>query len=823
MVGILERKSKICRMLRSYFLTAVRNLLRNKLSASINIIGLTVAFTCCVLLFLMVHYEFSYDTFHRNRDRLYLAYSFVRAPDGDRKGQSMAYPVAPTLKAEVPGIVASTAFMEVGGAIRYKGKELDNKDVRLVDNDFFRMFSFPAIAGDGHAPLGALNSVVLSASTASAVFGNESPVGRMVSVQIDGVWRELRVSAVLADAPKNSSLQFEVLARIELGPGYPERANDWNFVDHPVFVELAPEAKLSAVQNVLRSFVKVHHLADDDFLRKQGVRKDENGDYASLRLLPFTAIHFDNQLAMDGTISKPYLYTLSLIAVILLVIACFNFVNLNVARSFTRAKEVGIRKTIGAGRRQIYLQLWAESALLFGIATAIAFVVADLVLPLFNGLFTESLRLGMLLDGRGILIVAAAAVAVSFLAGGYPAWLISRFNAVEVLKGKVSMRRNSLLRSGLITLQFVLASALISTTLVVYRQFEHLRNAPLGFEQESLISIPVKRPENARRYAQELRLRLSNQPSVLGVTTTGTNIGIGTDGGNGWGDYGFGYKDKAISARVINVGYDFLKVLGVQPLEGRDFSSDYAADTSSKESAVIFSESMARQFGEKKMAGLRFVVDSSKPRWHVVGVIPDIRYFTMHSTLPPMTLKLDTHGDMGYILVKVRTDNPRTTIELVQSAYHELEPDNTTGASYVSENVARWYAGEKRLSTIFFIAAGIAIVLSCMGLFALVSLMMEQRRKEIGVRKVLGASVGVITGLLSMNFLRLVLLGFAIATPIAWYWLHRWLDNFLYRSSLSWWIFAVSGLLTLVIALVTVGIQTLRAALANPVRSLRSE
>jgi putative ABC transport system permease protein len=641
-------------------------------------------------------------------------------------------------------------------------------------------------------------------------------------VNIGGVWRELQVSAVVADAPVNSSLQFDVLARIELSPDYAQQANNWNNGDHLVFVELAPTARLAIVQNEIRPLVKRHHLADDDFLKKQGVQRDENGDYFSLRLLPLPQLHFDDQINVGNMINKSYLYTLVLIAIIILVIACFNFINLNVARSFTRAKEVGIRKTIGAGRRQIYLQLWVESGLLFAVALIVAFLAAEGVLPLFNDLFAEKLQLGMLMDVKGVLILLSVAGVVSFLAGGYPAWLVSRFNAVEVLKGKIAMGGRSLLRNGLITFQFVLASVLISATMVIFRQFEHLRSAPLGFDQESLISIPVKRTENARRDAQELRLRLADRPQVLGVTAVGTNIGIGEDGEEGWDGEGFSYKGKSINTRLINADYDFLKVMGVPPLDGRDFSSSYIGDTSSKEIAVIFTESMAKQFGEK-MTGRSFLLDSSGPRWHVVGVIPDIHYFSVNSTAVPMTIQLNRRGNMGYLLVKVRTDNPRATMAQVQSVFHELEPDNTVNASYVTENTARWYAGEKRLSSVFFSAAGIAILLCCMGLFAMVSLVTEQRRKEIGVRKVLGASITAITGLLSISFLRLVLVGFVIATPISWYFLHRWLENFVYRSLLSWWIFPLAGVVTLLIALVTVGVQTLRAAVANPIESLRSE
>jgi putative ABC transport system permease protein len=420
--------------------------------------------------------------------------------------------------------------------------------------------------------------------------------------------------------------------------------------------------------------------------------------------------------------------------------------------------------------------------------------------------------------GLGLLVV-------SFLAGGYPAWLVARFKTVEVLKGKISVHRSSLLRNGLITLQFIVASLLICSTIVIYRQFDHLRSAPLGLDQESVISIPLKKGENAGRYIAALRAELASQPRVLDVTGSSINIGIGEDGGLSNHGIGFNYKDKVVNTCVVTVDFDYLKTLGMQPLQGRDFSPDFPLDTSSAVENVVITESVAKQFGERNVLGLSFFPgDSTQPRWNIVGVIPDVHLYSVLDNVNSITLQMRKQSaGLGYIFVRVRTDNPREAMDLVKASYKKLEPDNVVNASWLSENTRRWYESEERLSNIFFTAAGIAIVLSCLGLFAIVFLVMEQRRKEIGVRKVLGASVGQLTTLLARDFIRLVLLAFVLATPIAWFFLNRWLNDFSYRISIGWWIFPLTGVLTLLIALLTIGLQTVKAAFANPVESLRSE
>ncbi len=569
--------------------------------------------------------------------------------------------------------------------------------------------------------------------------------------------------------------------------------------------------------------IKKYHLADEGELKKRGFRKDANGDMYAFKLAPFNNLHFDQELGSGNAISKPYLYTLVLIAVIVMVIACFNFINLNVARAFTRAREVGVRKTIGAGKTQIFLQLWAESFLLCIIALVLALVAASLLLTPFNALFTEKLKLATLMQPAVVISVVFGMLLVSFLAGGYPAWMVARFKVVEVLKGKVSVNRSVYLRNGLITFQFIMASMLICGTFIIYKQFQFLRTAPMGFEQEGVISIPIKRGENSTAYLRQLRARLASNPEVVSVSGSSSNIGIGEDQSQSSSAMGFDYKDKHISTNLLTIDYDYLKTVGIKLTGGREFSPAFASDTSTAtDGNIIVTESMAKQFGVPNALGLT-MTDTSGPRWTIVGIIPDFHIQSMHDKMVPVTLMMNKQNSLGYMLVKVKTNNPVHAMETVKAAYKAIEPDNTINPSYLTENTRRWYDKEERLSTIFFSSSAIAILLSCLGLFAIVSLVMQQRRKEIGVRKVLGASITQITTLLSKDFLILVALAFVIATPIAWYFLNNWLQDFTYRINLSWWIFPVAGILTLIIALITVSIQTIKASLANPVKSLRTE
>ncbi|MEI9957059.1 MAG: FtsX-like permease family protein [Ferruginibacter sp.] len=397
---------------------------------------------------------------------------------------------------------------------------------------------------------------------------------------------------------------------------------------------------------------------------------------------------------------------------------------------------------------------------------------------------------------------------------------MGKLKTVEILKGKISLKKPGIFRNSLIVAQFVIAIALICTTIIIYQQFQHLRKAPLGYSNASIISIPIKKYEIGKEIVGKMRTLLSSQTSIVSVTGSDVNLGMGQDNSMSRTGFGFDYKGKSISTDYMTADYDILKTLGIQPKEGRDFSTAYGADTTT---AVIITESMASQLGEKNVIGISFYPDSSKPKWTVVGVIPDFHLYSMYEKASPLSIGMSNTSFFSYALIKVNTQNPTATMDIVKSAFAQVQPGEEFKGSYVNENIDRWYTNEKRLSSMFTIASIVAIILSCMGLFGMAFIIIRQRVKEIGIRKVLGASVGGITTLITKEFIKPVFIALLIATPIAWWAMNKWLQDFTYRIDVQWWIFILAGIIAVLIAILTVSFHAIKAAIANPVKSLRTE
>jgi len=804
-------------MIRNYFKTLLRNMQKHKLHTTINLVGLGVAFTCAILLLLLVYFQFSFDRFHVNGDRLYEIYQHRISSKGDEIAASMSYPVAPTLIRENIGIEKATRIKNSGHGVRYKEKDLD-LSTRLVDPDFFSMFSFPVVDGDRVNPLGSEGNVVLSEDAAKRLLGTQEAVGQSVRVNIGGVWKALVVSAVLKDAPKNSSFKFDVLARSELDPEYPLNKDRWDAEQHTVFVQLAPGATQKSVEQHLRELAKKYNIVDTAYLKNSGYLKDVNGDLLSLRLMPLAEIHYNPKLS-GNALSKPFLYILLLVAFVILVIACFNFINLNIGLAFTRTKEMGIRKCLGAGKRQVWVQVWGESFFTVFVAMLIGTIVSFAVLRFI----TKTSRIGIssapLHQPAFLAILVALLFVVSFAASSYPSFIMSRLRTVEILKGKISLKKPGVFRNALIVVQFVIACVLICATFIIYRQFEHLRNAPLGYTAESLISIPIHDAGTGKEIVNKLRTRLSSQSSIVSVTGTTVNLGVGEDGSTSKSMQGFDFNGRSVLTTWMEADYDILKTLNIKPKEGRDFTTDHVGDSN----AVLVTESMAKQLSDKDVINLQFLSDSTQPKWNVVGVIPDFHLYSMHEKAEPLTIALNQSGQLAYALVRVNTQNARATMDLVKNVYAQIEPGVEFKGSYVDENIERWYQSEAALSRMFTIAALVAIVLSCMGLFGIAFIVIKQRVKEIGGRKVLGASVGSVAVLVTKEFIKPVLVAIVIALPIAWWATNKWLQGFEYRISIQWTMFLGAAFVALFIAIATVSFQAIKAATANPVKSLRTE
>lgn len=810
-------------MLRNYLKIALRTLWKNRTHTLINIVGLSVAFGTGILLFLTASFELSYDTFHTDADRIFRLNFLESNRDGTpNRSATMAYPMATTIKAEFPEIEGVTRFFNSNSSVRRNGQTY-SKSVRLVDADFLRMFSFPLLKGNPQTALNSLSDMVISQKMAGDIFGKENPVGQSFQLRINDTWQTFTVTGVITNFPENSTLQYDALIRSENAGDYQAFKSRWDHGNHDVYVKLKAGTDPQTLQRRTQAFMDKYFAKDNEENKAQGYPKNELGFQKSLLLAPLPAIHYDTETMNGHAISKTYVYTLLLVGLFILAIACINFINLTIAQSLTRAREVGVRKSLGAQRSQLFGQIWGETILLCLIALLLGLGIAFLILPTFNQLFRSHLMLANFLKPTTLFATALGFLLITLVAGGYPSWFVTRFNVVDVLKGNGAALRGKssrpgLLRNSLIVVQFSIACLLIISTLIVHQQISYLQQKPMGLDKEQVVSIPVGTELSGNAVLKIMRDRLADQPNIVAVSGTGVNIGAGLDGSSSRQLFGFLYGKRDVTCDWLRVDTDYLKTMGIKLLQGRDFSAMFGTDTSS---AVLITQSMAKALGEKNPVG-KFIKPDEKS-FQIVGVVSDFNLYSLHQEAKPITLQMQSDTPIQYILIRVNPQNLTSAMATIKTAWKTVAPKQEFIGSFLDENTERWYKKEQRLATIFSSAAGVAILLSCMGLFAIALISIQQRTKEIGVRKVLGASVPSLVALLSKDFLKLVLIAILIASPLAWWAMNRWLQDFAYKINIDWWVFVATGVLAILIALLTVSFQSVKAALMNPVKSLRSE
>lgn len=803
-------------MFSNYIKIAWRNLWKHKTFAVIVVFGMAIAFAAALLLSLTAYHELSYDQFHTNKKQLYQFY-FDEQKDG--ASSSMAIPLAPALKAEYPDDVKYiTRFGGTAiGLVRYKDKEMD-LNVRSVDPDFLRMFTFPITTGDDKVPLNDLNDIMITEHCAQVLFDKEDPVGKTIEMKAGGdTWESFTVTAVAKDFPNNSSLTFDILTRFEHFPAYKELQNVWDSENHEVFVQLQDKVTQAAFEKRLFPFIHKHYADKLSSMKRDGAQPDKEGQILRLRTIPFADIHFRVESSTGAGVSKFYPYLLLIISGFILFIACVNFVNLSLARSFTRSKEIGIRKVMGALRWQLISQFWGEALIVSLLALIAGLGIAYLLLPYYKQVFYQAMSVNMLRSPLLIVYILGGFLLITLFAGGYPAWMISAFKTIETVKGKLPVGRSNRVRNTLMVVQFVLSSLLIICTLIVWQQINFLRTKPLGYNKQQVISLPVGGTIDPEKALSLMRDRLASEPRVVSVTATDMNMGRGRDGSSSTSMMGFDYKNKGIKTHWLRIDYDYLKTMDIKLLSGRDFSRSYGMDTT----GVLINETMAKQLGEKDP--LTAVLDMDGTKLQVLGVVKDFHFKSLHRELAPLTMVVRPNWPVSYIFVRVQPDNLPASMEVIKKAWKEVNPKAPFLGSFLDENTDRSYTKETRMSKIFMSGAVLAILISCMGLFAIALLAIIQRTKEIGIRKVLGASVPHIVRLVSKDFLLLVLIAIVIASPIAWYVMNNWLQSFHYRIGISWWVFVLAGFIAVLIAFITLSFQSVKAALSNPVKSLRSE
>lgn len=805
-------------MLKNYFKIAWRNLWKHKTFSAIIVFGMAVAIGAALLLSLTAYHELSFDQFHANKKQLFQVYIEEHRPEKTEFSSIMPVPLTPALKAEYPHIIHISRYAGSGnGLIRYNNNEMD-LNIRAVDPGFLEMFSFPIVDGNKQSPLQELNDIVITERCAKRVFNEVNVVGRMLERKVGDEWKSFRITAIAKDVPDNSSFTFDALTRFENFPGYPGNTDQWENMNHEVFVQLNDKTTQASFERHVTPFAGKHFQSHIDELKRDGAKPDKDGQLMRLRLLPFTDVHFSEVSFSGRGVDKTYLYLLLAISAFIVFIASVNFINLTLARSFTRAKEIGIRKVMGARRWQLISQFWGEALIVCLLSLVAGGFIAYMLLPYYKTAFYPNLSITILQSPVLIAYIVGAFLLITLFAGGYPAWAVSAFNTIQTVKGKLPKGKSQYLRNSLMVVQFILSSFLIVCTFVAWQQIQYLRTKPLGYNKEQVISIPISSNLDGEKALELMRSKLANNPKVISVTATDINLGSGLDGSSRTSVMGFDYNERQIKTHWLRVDFDYLKTLDIQLLKGRDFSRAYGMDSS----GVLINEQMAKQLGEAEPVGKFLELDGSKLQ--VLGVVKDYHFKSLHQAIAPLTMCIRPgNWPVNYLFVRVQPGNLTASIDMLEKAWKDINPKGAFRASYLDENSDRQYQKETRLSKIFMSSAILTILISCMGLFAIVLMVIVQRRKELSIRKVLGASVPNIVGLVSKDFLALVLVAVLIASPLAWYGMNKWLQSFAYRIEVSWWILALSGILALLIAFITMSFQSIKAAMSNPVDNLRSE
>ena len=809
-------------MFNNYLKIALRNLLRQKLYAFINICGLALGVACCLLILLFVEHEWSFDKFHAQANRIYRTIIVEHQADGGVEQQAyQPLPLGSTLQAEYPEIEQTIRIFTGGGAVSYGNKHFSEGFI-FTDPTLFEVFDFQTLQGDPAKALADPNSAVITRRIAEKYFGSEDPMGKQL---ITKNWRgqvDVIVAGVVENPPDNSSIQFDFAMHITKFPQYERNLTRWTNFNGSVYVLLKEGVESKTLESKFAPFV-TKYWGD---MRKRNQERGlmaKSDDALQLRLQPMTAMHLDTSVGSSREpVSNPmYAVILAGIAILVLAIACINFITLTLGRSTSRAREVGMRKVLGAFRLQLVRQFGGEALLLSALAFVLGVMLAELFLPVFKQFTQKELSLQQLSGGWALLAMLGLLPLIGLLAGGYPAAFISRFQPTTVLKGSLKLRQKSFFTRTLVVFQFGLAIFLIVCAIFISRQQQFIASRNLGYNPEHVIAINSFGGASRDGGQKMLRLReaLNAYPQQV-LSVSGTSAAFN----KGWDLNGFTHEGVERTASFFGVDYDYLDMLGIKLIAGRNFSRELQSDLMN---SVIVNEALVQELGwQEPVLGRRLSGwnDEKIPGGPVViGVVKDYHFLSLHRRIQPAVLLMDPDFGINDILVRVSATNIPATIKLVEEKWHTVAPHTPFDFTFVNEDIQRQYETDLRWQKIISYSTVFAVLLACLGLFGLSTLAATSRTKEIGIRKVLGASVPRVVKLLSREFALLVLLANLIAWPFAYIVMSKVLQNYAYRIDLSWWVFALAGGFALFIALATVSTQAIKAALANPVEALRYE
>jgi putative ABC transport system permease protein len=809
-------------MIKNYLVIAWRNLSKNKVYSFLNITGLAIGLASFLLISLYIMDELSYDRFNENADRIYRINSDIKLGSGELHMPVTSDMMGQLMIKDYPAIEQYTRIYNSNGSkLIKKGNSFVIEDhVANVDSTFFDVFTLPAIAGNTHTALDEPNTVVISASAAKKYFGSMDVLGKTIETK-DDKSPLYKITAVIKDIPSNAQFHFDFMFSMKNADYQWGQLTSHNFHTYLLLKKGADYKKFNKyfdqyidkyVLPSVKQFIKISSM--DEF-KKAGNRLEYS-------LIPLTRIHLHSdrsfELSPSGNIQ--YVYIFGAVALFILLIACINFMNLTTARSAGRAKEVGIRKVLGTERRFLIFQFLTESTLMVIFSLLLAIFIAYLVLPLFNNVANKSLALGDLFSPYILPLLLALPVVVGLLAGSYPAFFLSSFKPIEVLKGKLNMGNRSVsLRSVLVVFQFATSIILIVGTLVIYKQLDYIRTKDLGYNKDQVLTI-----RNTYTMGDQ---DIAFKNGVLQMTgvQSGTLSSFLPVSNSSRTDNTY-FKDPTMDINASldmqswRIDYDYFKTLGIQFIQGRGFSPDFGSDSM----AVVINETTAEFLGYTDPIGKK-IYQSDNPgktnAYTIIGVVKNFNFESLKQGIGPLSFFLGKRSAMASF--KVNTANISGLVNKIETLWKQMSPGMPFTYTFLDDSFNEMYESEQRVGKIAIIFSTLAIVIACMGLFGLATFIAEQRTREIGIRKVLGASVQGIVRLLSKDFLKLVTIAFVIAAPLSVWVMNRWLNDFTYRIHLAWWIVAIAGLLALMIALITVSFQAIKAAVANPARSLKSE
>jgi putative ABC transport system permease protein len=807
-------------MIRNYIKVAMRNLMRHKFISGINLFGLTVGITCCLLILSYILHELSYDRYHKNADNIYrVGRTFIHPESGEVSLDlgSIAPPAGPLLQNDFKEIKNMTRVLSNGiTAFRYGDKRFNERNAFFADEHFHEFFDVEMTKGNPRTALADPYSVVLSETIAQKYFGSEDPMNKVVRLdnQLD-----MKVTGVYKSFPSNSHMHPEMLIsfntlRDTAVYGEEQLRTNWGNNSFFTYLMLPDNLEPEKLEAQFPAFLD-RHLNDGSSM------KASKGTRLTLRKLADIHLHSHTDLEVEenGDIRRVYIF--SAIALFILLIACINYMNLSTARSLLRAKEIGVRKTIGAGRGELIAQFLSESVLVSWIATLLALGLTWLALPWLNGVSGQNLSIAQLLKWEIILPLLLVPFIVGIISGIYPALFLSSFQPVKVLKGVSKMGGGGIsMRKALVVVQFSISIILIVSTVVVFRQLRYMQNASLGYDREHVVNLPYN-PLLTERY-DAFRAEMLSNTSVKSVGRS-SRIPTGRllDAMGAMVRRGDSLAPAGGEVKMVQADEGFFPTYGVKMVAGRNFAPERGlADTNSflvneAALAVLGLKSPQEAIGQQMQYGNR--------SGQLVGVFNDFHFESMHQRILPIIVLLPRQGGFGNLSVKVAGNNLPGALAHIENTWRKFLPEVPYEYTFLDENFTRLYEAEQRQGTIFTVFAFIAIFIACLGLFGLSAFAISQRVKEIGIRKVLGADVSSIVGLLSRDFLKLVLVAAVLAFPVAWYAMSRWLEDFAYRIPIPWWAFVAAALVAVLVAFATIGFQAAKAARANPVKNLRTE